>query len=516
MSNRQRRTKARRHQRRTKVAAGAGLALGATLGIAGTAHATDFTVTNVNDSGAGSLRQAVLDANNTAGADRVLFQAGLSGTIDLSSNQLSISDPVDIQGPGAGTLTVRGTGNNRVAYVHPGDGQSVTVSGLTLSGNGNTTNGGIFWSGGTASDSNLTISNSVLTGSHSNDNGGAIYVYYGSLQVESSTISGNSADNAGGGIYFNDTDSPSAIRNSTISGNVVTDVGSFGDGGALYLDNDAPLSPILLENSTLSGNSVPDQGGAIYDFSNDGDPSALTIDSSTIADNSAGAFGGGIYQYYGETIRNTIIANNTAEDGSDLAGPTDPTPTTGRPAAVSFSLIEHLGSTTPISETGPNIFGQDPQLGPLASNGGATQTQALSATSPAIDHGSTAVGQDQRGSGRPADLDTVANAAGGNGADIGAFEVAPTCKGRTATLFSTGSHKLTGTKNADVIVGTSGKDKINAKAGNDLVCALGGKDTIKGGKGKDTLLGGAGKDKLIGGPGKDKLKGGKGKDVQQQ
>jgi hypothetical protein len=548
MSQRQRRTKARRHQQRTKVAAGAGLALGATLGIAGTAHATDFTVTNLNDSGAGSLRQAVNDADNNSGADRILFQSGLSGTINLTTGQLDIDDPVEIQGPGPGTLTVQNTGVGRIAYVHPGDGQSVTISGLTLIGaSGNDVqSGGVFWTGGIGSNSNLTISNSVLTGSEAISNGGGVYVYRGSLQlentrisgnhatdgdggaidvyigsvqIESSTLSGNTAGNAGGGIYFYDTNAPSEIRNSTLSGNSVTDVGGdYDDGGAVYITINASQSPILIENSTLSGNSVPSgnghRGGAIYDLSQP--TSALTIESSTIAGNSAGDDGGGVYQYYGVTIRNTIIADNSADD---LAGPASPPP--GLPASVSFSLIERLGSTTtPINATGPNILGQDPQLGPLASNGGPTQTQALSAGSPAIDKGNTSLGRDQRGSLRPFDLESTANAAGGNGADIGAFEllVTPTCKGKPATIFPTtpATHKLNGTNKADVIVGTNGKDKINAKAGNDVVCGLGGKDTIKGGKGKDTLLGGAGKDTLIGGPGKDKLKGGKGKDVQKQ
>jgi hypothetical protein len=553
MSKRQRRSRAKqrrheeRHPRRAQVAAGAGLALGATLGITGTAHAADFTVTNLNDSGGGSLRQAVNDADNNSGADRILFQSGLSGTINLTTGQLDIDDPVEIQGPGPGTLTVQNTGASRIAYVHPGDGQSVTISGLTLIGaSGNDVqSGGVFWTGGIGSNSNLTISNSVLTGSEAVSNGGGVYVYRGSLQlenttisgnhatdgdggaidvyvgsvqIESSTLSGNTAGNAGGGIYFYDTNAPSEIRNSTLSGNSVTDVGGdFDDGGAVYITINASQSPILIENSTLSGNTVPgssgDHGGAVYDFSYP--TSALTIDSSTIAGNTSGDDGGGVYQYYGTTIRNTIIADNTADD---LAGPTSPPP--GVPASVSFSLIETLGSTTPINATGPNILGQDPQLGPLASNGGPTQTQALSAGSPATDKGNTSLGRDQRGSLRPFDLESTANAAGGNGADIGAFEllVTPTCKGKPATIFPTtpATHKLNGTNKADVIVGTNGKDKINAKGGNDTVCALGGKDTVKGGKGKDTLLGGKGKDKLIGGPGKDKLKGGPGKDVQKQ
>jgi len=521
MTQRQRRRRAgrrrqaeRRGPSNRQLAAGATIAMGATLAATGSAQAADFTVTNLNDAGQGSLRQAVIDSNNNGGPDRILFQSGLSGTINLTAPQLSIHDPVEILGPGPGVLTVNQTGADRIAYVFPGNGQSVTVSGLTLIGaNGNATGeGGIFYSGQTGVNSNLTISNSVLTGSDSIDNGGAIWVADGSLQVESSTISGNTAGNAGGGIYFYDTAAPSAIRNSTISGNKVT--GGDGDGGAVYLSIDNPLSPILIENSTLSGNTVPngfgDRGGAIYDFSSP--TSALTVESSTIAGNSAGDRGGGLYQYYGATVRNTIIADNSATTGADFFGPVAPPP--GLPANVSFSLIEQSGSG--INSTGPNVLGLDPQLGPLASNGGSTQTQALSATSPAVDKGNTSLSSDQRGSGRPVDIDTVANAAGGNGADIGAFELAPTCQGKTATIFSTGTHKLTGTKKADVIVGTSGKDKINAKNGNDLVCALGGKDTVKGGKGKDTLIGGKGKDTLLGGPGKDKLKGGPGKDVIKQ
>jgi hypothetical protein len=440
MSQRQRRVKERKRERgpgKRQVIAGASIAMGATVAVTGSAQAADFTVTNLNDSGPGSLRQAVDDSNDNGGPDRILFQSGLTGSINLTTGQLPIRDPVEIQGPGAGTLTVHNTGVGRIAYVYPGNGESVTVSGLTLIGaSGNdVTNGGIFYAGGVGSASNLTISNCVLTGSDAIGNGGAIQVYDGSLQVESSTISGNTAGNGGGGIYFNDTDAPSAIRNSTISGNVVTDVaGDYDDGGAVYVSNNYPLSSILIQNSTLSGNTVPDQGGAVYDFSNNGDPSAMTIESSTIAGNSAGGYGGGVYQYFGETIRNTIIADNTADDGSDLAGPTSQPPTTGIPAAISFSLIEHLGSTTTINQTGPNILGQDPQLGALANNGGPTQTELPSPTSPVIDKGNAfGLNTDQRGVTRPIDFPAIPNAA--DGSDIGAVELQP------STAFKLGKLK---------------------------------------------------------------------------
>src|SRR5262249_55471249 len=65
-----------------------------------------FTVLNLADSGAGSLRQAVLAANATPGADTIAFAAGLSGTVTLSSGEMSLTDGLTIGGPGASQLTV--------------------------------------------------------------------------------------------------------------------------------------------------------------------------------------------------------------------------------------------------------------------------------------------------------------------------------------------------------------------------------------------------------------------------
>ena len=181
---------------------------------------------------------------------------------------------------------------------------------------------------------------------------------------------------------------------------------------------------------------------------------------------------------------------------------------------------------------GSNLLGIDPQLGPLALNGGSTRTHALPATSPVVDKG-MATATDQRGIARPFDIAAILNgtAAGANGADIGAFELNSqlACKGKPETVLGN-----TGTSGPDVIVGTPAKDAIKAKGGKDLVCAgagndtvIGGagndtlrgeagKDTLKGGPGKDKLFGLGGKDKLLGGGGKDKLVGGAGKDTQRQ
>ena len=105
MNQRQRRRRIKRRQQaqrrgpsRRQVAAGAGIALGATLAATGSAQAADFTVTNLNDAGPGSLRQAVLDSEAASGPDRVLFQSGLTGTINLTSGELNISQGLEIVG----------------------------------------------------------------------------------------------------------------------------------------------------------------------------------------------------------------------------------------------------------------------------------------------------------------------------------------------------------------------------------------------------------------------------------
>src|SRR5262245_23777340 len=95
-----------------------------------------FLVSNLNDSGGGSLRQAILDANSNPGADLVQFTgAGASGTITLTTAEIDITDSVTIQGPGAAALTVSGNDAFRIFYINdgvPNVASKVTISGLTL------------------------------------------------------------------------------------------------------------------------------------------------------------------------------------------------------------------------------------------------------------------------------------------------------------------------------------------------------------------------------------------------
>ena len=96
-----------------RLAGGTAAAGGVLLGLAGLAadaQAATFTVSNLNDSGAGSLRQAILDAEAAPDADTILFQSGLSGTIQLTTGHLQIDYSVNVQGPGANIITVSGGG----------------------------------------------------------------------------------------------------------------------------------------------------------------------------------------------------------------------------------------------------------------------------------------------------------------------------------------------------------------------------------------------------------------------
>ncbi len=138
---------------------------------AGASSAATFTVTNLADAGPGSLRQAVLDANAAAGSDDVAFAPGLTGTITLVSGQITISDPLIVNGPGLGVLTVSGNNSSRIVLVENPSSSvpiDVTLSDLTFTqGAGLPTPplgdslGGAIYSRG----ENLTLLRSVVSNS---------------------------------------------------------------------------------------------------------------------------------------------------------------------------------------------------------------------------------------------------------------------------------------------------------------------------------------------------------------
>src|SRR5436190_213233 len=207
MSRHQRRRRSRRIEHRRTIAAkrtviaGAGLSLGITLATGASAEAATFTVSNLNDSGAGSLRQAILDANAASGADQVTFSSTLSGQITLASELPNMTDALDIVGPGAGQLTISGDQNSRIFYLRPPvHGTAVTISGLTLTAGKPSGSDPVYGRGGAifSKYAKLTLDRVVISNSSSESFGGGVENGNGSLTVRSSTVSGNSALNGGG------------------------------------------------------------------------------------------------------------------------------------------------------------------------------------------------------------------------------------------------------------------------------------------------------------------------------
>ena len=452
------------------------------------AEAAVLTVTNTQDSGIGSLRDTIDVAHD---GDTIQFDGALNGqTITLTTVQILIDKSVTINGPGADKLTVRrssatGTAAFRIFEIT----KSVTLTGLTLangktsdiggsyypaggaiyfygpeltitdcviSGNSAEYGGGIYGSSSYASPK-VTITNSVISG-NSAEYGGGIYIAYvvgsytaqpGRLAITNSTISGNVATSLGGGLYNRGS---ATITSSTISANVAT-LDAAGGGGAIYNENG-----LTIANSTISGNSASLGGGiknvaAHYFFL----PGSLGMTSSTVSGNTASQ-GGGIYSAGPNTSpKNSIIARNTSANGPDVKGDL---------ASRGFNLIgDNSGLTisTPQAsdQIGTSASPIDPRLGPLQNNGGPTFTHALLLGSPAIDKGeSSGATTDQRGFGRRKDVAALANAPGGDGADIGAFEskfatlanISTRLRVQTADNAMIGGFIITGTGPKTVLV----------------------------------------------------------------
>src|SRR3954470_359442 len=342
---------------------------------------TTFIVSNANDSGTGSLRQALADATD---GDKIYFDPSLNGqTITLTSGELLLNKNITVTGPGAGQLSVSGNAAGRVFHV--ASTKIVTISGLTITNGSapasNPQGGGIYNDHGILTLSNCTISGNLAD----RGNGGGIYNdgWNGSatLTITNSTISGNSAW-PGGGIY--NYGGTVTIASSTLSGN--SDNG-YNFGGAI-----ANFGTMMITNSTLSGNSAA-AGGAIYNSQR----AMLTITNSTFSGNFCNyppiPHGGGIYNEDGTlNVGNTIfqagpLGENIYQAFLFYGGVT----------SLGYNLSSDDGGgylTAPGDRTNT-----DPKLGPLQHNGGPTLTHLPAADSPAIDAGDPMAGMDQRGAG---------------------------------------------------------------------------------------------------------------------
>jgi hypothetical protein len=393
----------------------------------------------------------------------------VSGTID--DNPI-VTMPVTItQMPDGSPAAVDG-GNNGSAITISGKNMTVSLVGLTIENGEAAQGGGVDNAGG----STVVITDSTISGNTapSGSEGGGVF-NNGTATISNSTISGNSAPGGGqgGGIYDNGTES---ITDSTISDNSAPDGG--GQGGGIY-DNGTDT----VTDSTIWDNSAPDgggQGGGIYDAGTD------TITDSTISDNAVpdgGGQGGGVYSSGTTTIYDSTISGNTALNGQGggifngnnnvlqgalgtsqclkcqappsgvtLAGDIAATPGGAPPEGecAGGTVIDggyNVDDDGTCGLSGTSVSDSatiDGYLGPLADNGGPTETitllpGSLVAPNPAqavIPPGFTASGAltpscsqlDQRGSGR------------GEPCDMGAYALTvPSITSAASTTFTLGS-----------------------------------------------------------------------------
>lgn len=282
--------------------------------------AATFTVLNTDDSGAGSFRQAILDANAAAGADNIVFDSGVFSspqTITLTSGEITFPNSnadATITGPGANLLTISGNNNSRIFTLS--EISTVVISGMTLT-NGNSTAGLSSGFGGAIySRGDLTIDGLIVTNNSSTNDGGGIYSSTGdSLTILNSTISNNTSNDTSGGVHAH-IDSTLVISNSTISGNTSVDFG-----GGLYIELNATAmittSTITDNESQLTTTAISGAGGGIFNES-----ANLTLTDSTVSNNRApNGGGGGIGFDINSSVmimRSTISGNTSAGDGAGL------------------------------------------------------------------------------------------------------------------------------------------------------------------------------------------------------
>jgi hypothetical protein len=407
-----------------------------------------------NTGGPITIADSTISGNEAYAGGGLYAYAG--GLITITGTVID-NNKADIAGGGIATyratlLIENGTSitGNKATY---GGGTDFYLSDVTITDSDITGNTGYYQGGGLHLDgSTVTIARSTI-----NDNtvpmddigyfGGGIFsgegydddsqqVYYSDLTIVDSTLSGNSA--VGGGAIFNYYGNILTVLNSTLSDNSAA-IG----GGLLNL-----YGLFTIANSTISGNqanqmnSFGGYGGGIWNVSEYVDTQSAdnsTIVLSTVTGNSATDFGGGIANLVGGfQMFGSIVSGNSAPDAGEINDDS------GGIYSV-FNLLGENSRTTAQAivglTPGPNLIATSDDanipLGAilsttLADNGGPTETHALVSNSPAIDILPDFVcvagnplgldlSADQRGEPRSVDIPGVGND-GTDVCDIGAYE----------------------------------------------------------------------------------------------
>ena len=251
----------------------------------------DFVVTNGNDSGTGSLRQAILDANASFGVDTITVTEDVTLT-----SAINITDSVTIVGVGSTVITQ--TRSDRLFTIDDGDStkiSEVSFTDINLTGGNSSGDGGAIFS-----QEDLSIINSNLFDNFSGYYGGAIHIESAILKLDRTNITDNVSFISGAGINASN-GSQVEISNSTITDNV----SQYGEGGAIGITDN---SQVKTTNSTIASNASRRGGGIDLAYN-----SSLKILNSSITDNKADE-GGAISAITSQVeISNSTISGNIAE-----------------------------------------------------------------------------------------------------------------------------------------------------------------------------------------------------------
>ncbi|MGV3532737.1 MAG: choice-of-anchor Q domain-containing protein, partial [Chthoniobacteraceae bacterium] len=271
-------------------------------------------VTTLADSGEGSLRAAIDQANASEGADLIKFKA--SGEILLESALPAITDSLTIKGKGSTKTSIDGADAFRILEIASEDRLKVAISGVTLE------NGHAVGHGGAlaidSEGSKVSITKSVI---RDNSATGETSTTYG---VQGGTASGGGISNANAQLI---------ISKSTITGNSVTGgsgisgpqtpeiadgqnagrgwQGGVAMGGGIY---NGLLASLAISKSTISGNNASGGTGGDGGYS-DGYPIRIGA-----AGNGGHAFGGGIYSAGMLIVQTSSISGNTSVGGEGGSG----------------------------------------------------------------------------------------------------------------------------------------------------------------------------------------------------
>lgn len=355
------------------------LFLAGLLAAAAGSPAATFTVTNTNNSGVGSLRQAILDANANPGADTILFDAALSGQTIPVSGLMAI---------GSGGLTISA---------------AALAEGITLSGRDASR---IF----SVSNGSLDLTRiRLIRANNGNNDGGAINLDFSNLTLIDCAFEDNKAG-SGAAIYSSISIGRVYASGCTFERNVAVD-----DAGAVWLGGSEDS---IFSNCTFSANVAENKHGAMSVYR-----ASVFLNHCTFFGNAGGVLGtGGIFFAQPITLNRCIVAGNTTDSlgTADLRRANSEVVT-----SVGGNLIGNNGGTLPgnVSDVFPagSLVGTpasplDARLRPLGPSGGPTWTHAPLPGSPAINAGGASpFATDQRGF--PRDV--------GGSCDLGAVERGP-------------------------------------------------------------------------------------------